>query len=87
MGDKNAEALTADSAFASIKAVKDGHVFAFPSKIETWDTPCPANMLGIYWMSSILYPEEISMDDVREKAAAFYKEFFDIEVTAEQLGI
>lgn len=87
MGDESAEALMNDPAFASLTAVKDGNVFAFPSKIETWDTPSPSNMLGIYWMSSVLYPDVISMDEVRDKAAEFYKEFFDIEVTAEQLGI
>lgn len=84
--EKVAEVL-GDSAYASLHAVENGNVFAFPSKIETWDTPGASSVLGILWMSSVLYPEKISMDEVAEEAAAFYQKFFDIEVTAEQLGL
>lgn len=83
----DAKVLAEDAGFASLQAVANGNVFAFPSEIETWDTPGVSSILGIYWMSSVLYPEEISMDEVSEEAEEFYREFFEIEVTEEQLGL
>lgn len=84
--EKVAEVL-GDSAYAALTAVAEGNVYAFPSEIETWDTPGASSVLGILWMSSVLYPEKIRMEEVVEEAAAFYQKFFDIEVTAEQLGL
>lgn len=74
-------------AFASVQAVADKNVYAFPCKLETWDTPSPSSILGGLWLGSVLYPEQITADEVVEEAEEFYKEFFDIEVTAEQLGL
>lgn len=85
--DMNADAVMSDVRFASLNAVKNKQVYTFPSTIETWDTPSPSSILGVLWMSSILYPENISMDEVVKEACDFYQQFFDIEVNAEQLGI
>lgn len=81
------EDLYEDERFSSLSAVSNKHVYTFPSLIETWDTPSSSSILGILWLSSVLYPESISMEEVREEAIAFYQNFFDIEVSAEQLGI
>lgn len=76
-----------DERFATIEAVKNQQVYSFPSSIDTWDTPSPTSILGIYWMSSILYPDLIDMEEVESEAVAFYKKYFNLEVSAEQLGI
>lgn len=85
--EDNVNGFVKEDAYASLKAVEEGNVYLLPCDIETWDTPSPSSILGIYWMSSVLYPESITMDEVRKEAISFYKQFFDIDVTAEQLGI
>lgn len=86
-GQADVNAILNDERFALVEAVANKNVYAFPSAIETWDTPGPASALGTFWMSSVLYPENISMETVEEEAVNFYQEFYDVEVSAEQLGI
>lgn len=83
----DSSSVLSDAGFAALDAVKEGNVFAFPSKLETWDTPSPASVLGIYWMSAKLYPDAVPMEEVENEAISFYREFFDITVTPEQLGL
>lgn len=80
-------AFTSDEAFKELQAVKQEQVYTFPSVLETWDTPNLSYCLGELWMSSVLYPEAVSKQDVIKEATAFYKEFYGIEVSAQDLGI
>lgn len=79
--------FTKDEAFKELQAVKQEQVYSFPSVLETWDTPNLSFVLGELWMSSILYPEAVSKQDVIKEAIAFYKEFYGIEVSAQDLGM
>lgn len=81
------ESLYQDARFNGLDAFKNKQVYTFPSNIDTWDTPAPSSILGIMWMSSILYPEMIDMEMVKEEAISFYDNFFGIEVSEEQLGL
>lgn len=80
------DAILNDVRFKDVEAIKNKQVYVFPSKLETWDTPNPSSALGIYWLSSILYPEAIAMEDVIKEAVKFYKDFYEIDITEEGLG-
>ncbi|MGL4738726.1 MAG: ABC transporter substrate-binding protein [Cellulosilyticaceae bacterium] len=76
-----------DSKFSTIQAVQNGEVVTFPSKLEPWDYPTPSSVLGVLWLTQELHPDLYSEEEYSEDATAFYKQFFDIEVTAEDMGL
>ena len=74
-------------ALAGVNAIKNNHVFLFPSAIEPWDYPTPSSILGILWLTSTLHPDLYSPDEYLKVASNFYKTYFNIDVTAEELGV
>lgn len=85
-GGMTSEEVYADASLQELKAVKNKQVYVFPSTLETWDTPNLSSCLGVLWTAAILYPQEVSMEAVKKEAKDFYKQFYDIDVTGEQLG-
>lgn len=79
--------ITEDTALAEVQAVADGNVFTFPSEIEAWDYPTPSSVLGVLWLTYKLHPEVYSKEEYVREAENFYKTYFDITVTEEQLGL
>ena len=79
------EDILNDPSLSEVTAVKDGHVYVFPSEYETWDTPNLSSCLGILWMYATLYPERLSLTDVATEANAFYQQFygFDAQIVLE----
>lgn len=76
-----------DEALSEIDAVKNGNVYTFPSDIEAWDYPTASSVLGVMWLTNVLHPEVYSEQQYVSEAKDFYKTFFDIDVTEEQLGV
>lgn len=68
-----------NSALSDISAVKNHHVYIFPSEYETWDTPNLSSCLGVLWMYAILYPDALSMEDVANEANAFYQTYYGFD--------
>ncbi len=58
-----------------------------PCKIEPWDEPSVALVLGLYWYACELFPDAVSVDEVTQKAINFYSEFYGVKFTAADLGI
>ena len=78
--DYTKEDLLADSQLAGLTAVQNGAVYALPSAFEAWDSPVPSGVLGIRWMASALHGDLYSLDQFRQDAADFYKEFYGVEI-------
>ena len=76
-----------DASLANINAVKDQQVYVFPSSLETWDTPNLSSCLGTLWAYATLYPDQLSMDTVKQEAKDFYQKFYDIQVEDQDLGL
>lgn len=76
-----------DIALAEINAIKDDNVFSFPSAIEPWDYPTPSSVLGVLYLTHTLHPDLYREEDYVTEATEFYKEFFDIDVALEDLGL
>ena len=79
--------IKADTAFSEIPAIKNDNLFIFPSAIEPWDYPTPSSVLGVLYLTHILHPDLYTQKQYVEEATSFYKEFFDIDVTLEDLGL
>ena len=76
-----------DERLKGVNAIKNNKVYVFPSTLEAWDYPTPSSMLGILWLENNLHPDLYSKEDYIQDAKEFYKEFYDIEVSEEELGL
>jgi iron complex transport system substrate-binding protein len=61
--------------FQSVRAVRTGRVYAFPSNIGWWDYPAPHCVLGMVWTAKTLYPERFKDVDVTRTADEFYAKY------------
>jgi iron complex transport system substrate-binding protein len=71
-----------NSQFKSVKAVRSGNVYVFPSNIGWWDYPAPQCVLGVVWTSKVLYPERFRDVDVLQIADEFYGRYMGHTFTA-----
>lgn len=77
--------LLHDEALQGLQAVRNGNVYLMPSKIEAWDYPQPSSILGLYWMAGKLKPELVASDRYLEEARSFYKKYYAIDISDEDL--
>ncbi|CAI1493455.1 ABC-type Fe3+-hydroxamate transport system, periplasmic component [Thermococcus nautili] len=68
-----------DPAWAQIKAVKEGRIYAMPNDGESWDYPAPKWVLGLYWTAKILHPELFEDIDVKSIAYEFYERWYGLD--------
>ena len=64
----------------AVEAVVNGRVYQMPTGFEAWDAPVPSGILGVRWMLHIMHPELFSFEELYENVAAFYLEFYGIEI-------
>ena len=79
------DALLADKAWKSLKAVREGQVFVPPSAPFGWfDAPPGINrLLGARWLLVTLYPRP--GDDLAATTAEFYDLFYHVKLAPEQI--
>lgn len=66
--------------FANVKAVADGNIYLMPIGLESWDSPVPSGILGTLWTFSVLHPDLLSMEEVTDISADFYRTFYGFEI-------
>lgn len=72
-----AASVRSDPAWASVKAVRDGHVHLSPKMPFGWvDFPPSVNrLIGLRWLGKILYPDKFP-EDIRAQTREFYAMFY-----------
>ncbi|MEG0295942.1 MAG: ABC transporter substrate-binding protein [Clostridium sp.] len=80
------EEVVSDSKINNIEAIKNDNLFVFPSILEPWDYPTPSSVLGILWLTNKLHPEVYTKKEFEKEAKNFYKEFYNIDITSEEMG-
>ncbi len=85
-GGSAAAALLTDPIFASLTAVQEEKVYGTPNAPFSWvdRPPGPNRIVGIRWLSGLLYPEYLNFD-VDAEVKEFFKLFYHVELTQEQL--
>ena len=80
------DTLNADPMWQELDAVKNGKIFKIPTAPYSFMSSPPSvnRMIGIEWLSSLVYPE-IYTSDIREEVKNFYQLFYHIDVTDEKL--
>lgn len=80
------EKLYSDKAWSGMKAIKNKKVFMIPAKMDSWDMPGPAFVLGTYYMMHCMYPELVSTETMQQKTDEFYELFYGKTFTGEDIG-
>jgi iron complex transport system substrate-binding protein len=81
-----AEKVRYDSEWASIAAVKSGHVHLSPKQPFGWvDYPPAVNrLIGLWWLAKICYPDKFP-EDITTLARDFYTAFYHVTPSAAQI--
>lgn len=85
--DYSRDEILNDERFRSLSAIRNEQTdfLVFPSSIEPWDYPTASMALGALWLGNQLHPEVVTEEEYVTEAQYFYREFFGIEVSAEEL--
>ena len=80
------EALLRDPAWRTLAAVRNKHVYLEPATPFGWidDPPGVNRLIGLYWLSVLLYPGD-NQNDVRSLAQDFYDKFYGITLSDKQI--
>jgi iron complex transport system substrate-binding protein len=75
-----------DPSWAAVKAVRDGRAYRLPQRPFGWvDAPPSANrLIGLWWLGKLLYPDHFKQD-MREITRDFYKKFYHVTPSAQQI--
>lgn len=86
-GSAAAEAILSDPIFATLKAVQNGAVYGTPNAPFSWvdRPPGPNRIIGMRWLSGLIYPEYLNFD-VDEEVREFFQLFYHVELSDEQLA-
>ena len=63
-------------AWDAMKAVQAGHVAGIPAKIDTWDMPGIASVLGTFWMLREMYPDYFTTRQLEAEIEEYYTFMF-----------
>lgn len=84
-GPVTPEDVLSDPDWQAISAVRAGRVYKMPRVISAMDTPVPESLLGVVWMTDLLYSDLVPLDLARE-AERFYSTYYDYELTDEEIA-
>jgi iron complex transport system substrate-binding protein len=78
--------LLHDSGWRNLAAAHDKHVYLEPASPFGWidDPPGVNRLIGLYWLSVLLYPGA-NQNDVSQLAQDFYDKFYGIKLTDKQI--
>lgn len=71
--------------WSSIDAVKNRKVYKAPIGIYRWDAPCVETPLMIKWIAKVINPDTFTEYNMRDELRAFYKHFFNYELSNAEL--
>jgi len=77
--DEVKQRLLKDALWKSLRAVKQGHIHAFPADFYNWDLPDPRWILGLTWLSSRLHPLSFNDVDMDAESRGFFRELYFID--------
>ncbi len=72
--------------FSGIKAIQDKRVYKMPLGMYYWFPPCSDSPLALLWLAKTLYPESFADIDMDATIKDYYKNFYGIELSEEDLN-
>lgn len=85
-GASAAQAILTGPNYATLTAVRERKVYGTPNAPFGWidRPPGPNRLIGMRWLSALLYPESVS-GDAEGEVKEFFRLFYHVELTQEQL--
>lgn len=71
--------------WSQLTAVKNGRVYKMPLGVYYWFPPCSDSPLALQWMAQKLYPELFEDLDMNQVIVDYYRDFYGLELTQEDL--
>lgn len=71
-------------ALSKLQAVLNKDVYQAPVGTFWWDRPSPESILGILWLSKIIYPQQFSDIDLMAISKDFYKKFYNYTLSDDE---
>jgi iron complex transport system substrate-binding protein len=71
--------LMIDPNWKSLRSVQEGHLYAFPSDLTSWDQPDTRWVLGLSWLAGRLHPERFPNLDIINEAKQFYQTLYGLD--------
>lgn len=71
----------------AITAVREGRVYTNPKGLFWWCRETTEEALQFLWLATVLYPEQTAHIDISKETQQFYKTFFNITLTDQQLEL
>lgn len=78
------DAVMNDERVQELKAIQQQAVYGAPTGAFWWDRPSPESPLSFLWLAKVLYPEYTGQIDLKAETAAFFKTFYEYDLTDEE---
>ncbi len=73
------------SDWSLVKAVQDGKVYKFPLGMYRWFPPASDTPLVLQWLATKIQPELFADIDMDKQITEYYKKYYNVDLTAEDL--
>ena len=73
-----------DTRLSGVSAIKNGNVYAAPMGAHYWCQRTSETPLMVLWTAKTIYPERFKDLDMEAEVIAFYKEFYNCDITRDQ---
>lgn len=80
----SAASIRSEGFYRQVKAVKDDEVYVVPVGGFWWDRPSPESILGILWLSKILYPELLDDINLEHESQEFFERFYGYKLPSDE---
>jgi len=84
---KTIQDLKSDPQWSSLKAVRNGQIYAFPSDIFGWDTPEMRWILGMNWLATRIHPQRFRDIDMKAELMTFFGQLYGMNRAAIETAI
>ncbi len=74
--------IKADAKWQTLRAVKDGKLFAFPVDYYSWDQPDTRWVLGLTWLAAKMNPDHFADLNMEQEVRDFYKTLYNLDDAA-----
>jgi iron complex transport system substrate-binding protein len=71
--------LKTDLQWRALRAVQQGHLYAFPGDLYSWDQPDARWILGLSWLATRLHPDRFTQLDIVQEAKQFYQTLYGLD--------
>lgn len=71
--------------WSTVSAVKNGQVYKMPLGLYRTYTPGADTPVTLQWFAKTMYPELFEDVDIEEVTKAYFREYYDVELTDEQV--